>query len=185
MAIYVIVNEGGVVRLTRGAIFSYYEFIHPISPRLTDEAWREMLTGETPPAMPEWTASFTDPKETQPDYISYTPDHLYEGCFTLVQSGFKEGYPEKFTLFQNYPNPFNPETTLCFDLPRQTRIELIVYNLLGQQVKVLFAGLKPAGTHRIRWDGRDSMGRLLPSGIYFYQIRADDFKTVRKMSLIR
>jgi hypothetical protein len=65
LEIFVIVHEGGEIRITRGAIFSYYEFLQPITERLTDETWRQKLTDDTPPSLPEWIDSFMDVSATR------------------------------------------------------------------------------------------------------------------------
>ncbi len=185
LVIYVIVNEGGLIRLTRGAIFSYYEFIQPISQRLTDEVWRQWLTEDIQPPMPEWADSFMDPSEEQPSFIPYSPEHLYDGQFTSIEYTGDKKIPEKIRLYQNYPNPFNPETLIRFDLFEPTQLKLIVYNLLGQPVRILFSGRKPAGTHTIFWDGRDRQGYILPSGNYLYKIETEKVQYTRIMSIIR
>ncbi|MDO9548883.1 MAG: DUF3160 domain-containing protein [Candidatus Marinimicrobia bacterium] len=123
LEIFVIVNEGGTIRLTRGAVFSYYEFCQPINNRLTDEVWRELLAGDTPPAMPEWVASFIDITSPQPNLISESAGNLYSREFNIVDSNDCQ-IPEKIRLLQNYPNPFNPVTTIEFDLPNESYIQL-------------------------------------------------------------
>ncbi|MCK4689268.1 MAG: DUF3160 domain-containing protein, partial [Candidatus Marinimicrobia bacterium] len=110
LEVLVIVNEGGTVRITRGAIFSYYEFIQPIIDRLTDEAWREMLTGDTPPSMPQWVSSFMDTSESHPGYEEFSPDNLFHHEFSGNITEEIKPIPNKMMLSQNYPNPFNPET---------------------------------------------------------------------------
>lgn len=82
-----------------------------------------------------------------------------------------------YRLSQNYPNPFNPETRITYSLKKAGEIDFRVYNILGQEVYRLTAK-KPAGSHELIFDGRS-----LPSGIYFYQLRAGDFTGVRKMIL--
>jgi len=75
--------------------------------------------------------------------------------------------PTKFALDQNYPNPFNPSTIIEFTLPRKAQVELSIYNLLGQRVRVLVDESKTAGRHAVVWDGRDTNGNEIGSGIYF------------------
>jgi hypothetical protein len=185
LIIYVIVNEGGSIRITRGAVFSYYEFIHPISPRLTDEAWRQLLIEGSPPPMPEWAGHFMDPSEEQPPFVTDSPENLYDGHFTSVEIRGDAQVPEKIVLYQNYPNPFNPETAICFDLAQAAELKLIITNLMGQSVRILFSGMKPAGRHTVQWDGRDNQGRVLPSGIYLCKIVTGRYQFVQKMALIR
>ncbi|HFE64999.1 MAG TPA: T9SS type A sorting domain-containing protein [Caldithrix sp.] len=78
--------------------------------------------------------------------------------------------PRMFRLFQNYPNPFNPETTIEYFLPKAVPVQLEIYNLLGQRVRTLVSGQKPAGEHQVSWDGRDYAGREVASGVYFYRL---------------
>ena len=95
------------------------------------------------------------------------------------------GRPEAFALLQNYPNPFNPETEIRYALPRPSAVRLSLFNLTGQQVRVLVDAAQPAGWHRVRWDGRDSAGKRLPSGFYFYHLQADGFSATRRLLLLR
>ncbi len=90
------------------------------------------------------------------------------------------GVPRQFRLDQNYPNPFNPETTIAFEMPHTGHVTLAVYNALGQQVATLMDETRPPGRYQATWNAAG-----LPSGIYFYQIRTDDFQAVRKMVLIK
>ncbi|MCH7859938.1 MAG: T9SS type A sorting domain-containing protein, partial [Candidatus Marinimicrobia bacterium] len=78
--------------------------------------------------------------------------------------------PNEFKLLQNFPNPFNPITTIRFDLPEQTEVNLIVYNILGRVVARLVDDIRPAGYYELRWDGRDRTGRLVSSGIYIVRL---------------
>ncbi|MGH1365554.1 MAG: FlgD immunoglobulin-like domain containing protein [Calditrichia bacterium] len=93
--------------------------------------------------------------------------------------------PVDYSLAQNYPNPFNPETVIRYRLNQQTEVSLQVYNLLGQMVKTLVAGSQDVGEHSVRWDGRDSNGYPVSSGVYLYRLTADEFTATRKMMLVR
>jgi len=93
--------------------------------------------------------------------------------------------PRTHELHQNYPNPFNPVTTIRYELARQVRVRIKVYNLLGQEIKDIFDGHKKAGYHVIQWDGTDSFGNPVGSGIYIYRIIAGEFTRAKKMMLIR
>ena len=184
LEIFVIVNEGGNIRITKGAIFSYYEFKQPISQRLTDEAWREMLISATPPEMPEWVSSFMDVKQSQLEYIQYSPDNLFGKEFTKVETKQTITAPKAMSLSQNYPNPFNPETAIRFELPKISFVTIQVYNTLGQKIRTLIAEQKPVGVHIIKWDGKDDYGRNVSSGVYFYSLETDNFRQVKKMVLL-
>ncbi len=89
--------------------------------------------------------------------------------------------PAEFMLYQNSPNPFNPSCAITFDLPKEEEVTLSVYGLLGQMVRTLLEGAAlRAGRHSVRFDGLE-----LPSGIYFYRLKAGTFISTRKMVLVR
>jgi hypothetical protein len=90
-----------------------------------------------------------------------------------------------FRLEQNYPNPFNPTTTIPYKLPRSSRVNLIIYNNLGQEILTLVNGYQTAGEYQVVWDGRDNQGRPVPSGVYIYRLQGENFSDSRKMMLIR
>jgi len=90
------------------------------------------------------------------------------------------GIPKQFALGQNYPNPFNPSTQFTYDLPKAVRVQLTVYSLLGQEVVRLVDGQQQPGSYRISFDAGN-----LPSGLYFYQLKAGSYSSVRKMLLIK
>lgn len=96
-----------------------------------------------------------------------------------------ENMPTTFELGQNYPNPFNPTTTIQYALPKPAYVELKIYNMLGQVVRMLVEGERGAGYHQAIWDGKDEEGRTVSTGIYLYQIKAGDFVKTMKMSFIK
>ena len=93
--------------------------------------------------------------------------------------------PKEFALHQNYPNPFNPSTKIRYDVPKETRVTLIVYNVIGQEVATLVDEIQSAGYKSVEWDTRATNGREISSGVYFYTMKADDFVVTRKLVLIR
>jgi len=93
-----------------------------------------------------------------------------------------ERIPAKFYLQQNYPNPFNPKTTIEYGLPKDVKLSVTIYNILGQKVSVLVNGKQEAGRYKIQFDAAD-LG--LASGVYFYQIRSKDFVKSYKMLLLK
>jgi len=94
--------------------------------------------------------------------------------------------PEVYALHQNYPNPFNPTTKIKYDLPENTRVTLLIYDIMGRQVRTLFSNLyQEAGYRSIVWNGLDNFGKPLPSGMYFYQIKATNFIKTKKMILLK
>ena len=94
-------------------------------------------------------------------------------------------FPNDFILHQNFPNPFNPTTTLHYNLPENKFVTIIIYNILGKQIKVLVKNKKVAGFKSIRWDATDSMGRPVSAGVYIYQIQAGEFVQTKKMVLLK
>ena len=104
---------------------------------------------------------------------------------TAIDDEPQNGVPVRYGLKQNYPNPFNPSTTIRFSIPVANKVELVVYNILGQKVKTLISENMTAGYHSVTWKGENEQGVQLPSGIYFYRIKAGDFSEVKKMMYIR
>lgn len=99
--------------------------------------------------------------------------------------GERTNRPRSFELSQNYPNPFNGETRIVFTLQKSQPVTLTVYNILGQPVRKLLDGKRPAGKNEASWDGRDERGLSVPSGIYLYKLSTPDEKDVRKMVLLK
>jgi len=93
--------------------------------------------------------------------------------------------PNAFALAQNYPNPFNPTTSIHYNLRQNSRVEMVVYNLLGKKIATLVNTDQNAGSYQITWDGTDMYGNQAASGVYFYKILAGDFVDMKKMILIR
>ena len=93
--------------------------------------------------------------------------------------------PSDFALHGNYPNPFNPATQIRFDLPNKNDINIIIYNMLGQRVKVFSMPNTPAGTHTITWNATNQSGQPLSAGVYLYQMISEDFVQTRKMILLK
>ncbi len=91
-----------------------------------------------------------------------------------------ESVPAEFALYPNYPNPFNENTMIRFSLPRTTHVRLVVYNLLGQEVRLVQYKMLDSGIHHLIFDASG-----LSSGIYIYRLETDDFVSAKKMALIR
>jgi len=93
--------------------------------------------------------------------------------------------PKSFKLEQNHPNPFNPSTEVGFQLPRDSHVKIHIYNLSGQLVKTLVDTEMRLGVHKVTWDGRNSSGEIVPSGVYVMVMQADDFRAERKLMLVK
>ena len=102
----------------------------------------------------------------------------------------KQLLPKHTALLQNYPNPFNPSTWLPYKLATDAPVTISIYNKKGQLVRKLHLGLKTAGNYFTKdkaayWDGTDSLGQSVASGVYFYTLQAGEFRATRKMVIMK
>jgi len=119
--------------------------------------------------------------DTSP-WITFSPATIPDGATSVGKS---EKGVERFDLKQNYPNPFNPTTTIQYSVQQSSHVELRICNTLGQFVRTLVDGFKANGQYSIVWDGRDSFGRQVPSGTYFYTIKTGEFTSAKKMVYVK
>jgi DNA/RNA endonuclease YhcR with UshA esterase domain len=106
---------------------------------------------------------------------------------SIVITGIKDKnlLPDNFELSQNYPNPFNPTTTIQYALPKAANVTLKIYDMLGREVRMLVSGNMNAGYHVIEWDGLNSSGAQVASGMYIYRINAGNFVSAKKMLMLK
>ena len=107
------------------------------------------------------------------------PPEFYEG----VDLDFNQ--PISTRLDQNYPNPFNPKTTIGFTLAASGNVKVVIYNLLGEVVRVLKDDFITPGYYQVQWDGRDVNGGNVCSGVYFYTLESTQFSEKKKMIMLR
>jgi len=88
--------------------------------------------------------------------------------------------PKKYALHQNYPNPFNAKTIINYELPITNEVELAVYDMLGKKIITLVNEVKNAGFHQVAWDASQ-----YASGIFYYQLKAGEFQTIKRMIYIK
>ena len=88
-------------------------------------------------------------------------------------------------LQQNTPNPFNAQTTIAFELPREAEIQLAIYNLSGQRIRMLVNGTRAVGRYSAVWDGTDDAGQAVASGTYLYRLQAGTQVEMRKLLLLK
>jgi hypothetical protein len=93
--------------------------------------------------------------------------------------------PRLFSLAQNCPNPFNPTTKIRFELPQRADVTVEIYNILGETVTTIHAGVLAAGSHELTWDGRSDIGLPVSSGVYLYNLKAGENQAIRKMVLLK
>ena len=102
-----------------------------------------------------------------------------------VRQAVGQVLPGVYALGQNFPNPFNPATTIGYSLPQAESVSLKVYDMAGQMVRHLVEGDQVAGSHQIVWDGLDAAGAPTANGVYIYELRAGEFRALRKMLLLK
>ncbi len=111
--------------------------------------------------------------------IYFAQLQLAKGTVTAVEPA-PVSVPLTFELLQNYPNPFNPTTNIGFRIANSELVTLKVYDVLGREISTLVNEVRPAGVYTIRWDAS-----ALPSGVYFYRLRAGDFIQTKKLVLTK
>ncbi|HYW68004.1 MAG TPA: FlgD immunoglobulin-like domain containing protein, partial [bacterium] len=100
-------------------------------------------------------------------------------------TGIDEELSRSVVFFGAVPNPFNPMTSLHFDLPRDSHVELKVYDVAGHQVRTLASGRLPAGANKVRWNGTDDSGYEVASGTYFARLIVDGQVEIKSLTLVR
>ena len=133
--------------------------------------WQRIEDGPT--SVPWYTDVAVDPDAPDDLYVG-TPLGLYRlrGAINTAVAEDRDATPDAFALGAAYPNPFNAGTVIPVTVPHATHTRVEVHGLLGQRVRVLADGPLGAGTHRLRWNGRDDAGRALGTGVYLVRLRA-------------
>jgi len=118
------------------------------------------------------------------EVIDFAPEFV-PGVIRLDKVG--AGLPKEYGFKGNYPNPFNPKTRISFALPKQAKVTLDIYNILGQKVRTLVNGDMEAGYQSVEWDGTDDNGVGISSGVYLYKLDANqgEFRRVSKMTFLK
>ena len=133
--------------------------------------------------------------EANPNFTNASSFGRLSSSATAVTSRDESELPTGFALAQNFPNPFwsgatsrlagNPETKIAFQLAKPERVELAIFTLTGEKVRTLMAAPLAAGTHTVIWDGKDSSGNNLASGIYLYRLQIGAMQQTKRMLLMR
>ena len=114
----------------------------------------------------------------------------YQRAIELLEAFLAASRPAATRLLANYPNPFNPETWLPYELAKASDVRITIYDTRGHVIRRLDLGHQVAGYYTSRsravyWDGRNALGERVASGIYFYQLEADNTSVVRKMVILK
>ncbi len=130
------------------------------------------------PVEGQWILKLTD--DAAGDYgtmDSWTIEITYANFIGVPQT---ITIPSKFALYQNYPNPFNPVAKIRYDVPRETFVEIKVYDILGREAAVLVNGMQKAGVYTVEFDGSN-----FASGVYFYSMKTESYTDIKKMVLVK
>ena len=97
----------------------------------------------------------------------------------------EELIPDEFALHQNFPNPFNPTTSIQFDLPSQEKVNIVIFDVMGRNIRTLMNENLNAGYHNIQWDAKNDLGESVSAGMYIYILNAGEHRSVKKMVLLK
>ena len=142
--------------------------------------WPTAPNGEGP------TLELIDPMEDNSIAQNWTASADIGGTPGKVNSIFSKirldnnNLPQAYFLYNNYPNPFNPTTVISWQIPGESRVDLTIYNILGEKLATLVSEKQKAGQYKIEFNAAK-----LPSGIYFYRLHAGDYQQVKKMVVIK
>lgn len=179
----------------------------------SDYYWSELQRkiGGNPAQGTGWTTVYSGPTTTWSDHsLNYDPNgdtpvyfrvrvqdiqgkwslwsNIYNtamGTISWKRNAGNTQQVNEYSLGANFPNPFNPETQIQFSLAEDTRVDIVVYDLLGKQVRTLINDIRAQGTHVVTWDGKDNAGKEVASGVYLYRLAAGGFTESKKMILTR
>ena len=143
----------------------------------------DMIENNVTVATLEWTVHVTDGIDTlEANNAPFTV--TIDGGYAM--SVYLESLlPDKFALHQNYPNPFNPITTLLYDLPENSFVNVTIYDMLGRGIRTLVNTTQDAGFKSVIWNATNDFGKPVSAGVYLYQIQAGDFIQTKKMVLLK
>ena len=126
--------------------------------------------------------------EAQTLHVKVTPEHLANAVLPVSLDSI--GKPTQNLLLQNYPNPFNPETWIPYQLAQDSPVSVSIYDSTGKLIRTLSLGFQSAGFYNSQsraayWDGRNTLGEHVASGIYFYQLTTPDFRQTRRLVIVK
>ena len=128
------------------------------------------------------------------DTLFYLPDSCYTGAVPdigrwgvdpALSVNPEERLPEKFVLHPNYPNPFNPSTMISYEIPKESQVTLLIFDITGRLVRHLTHTRQQPGYYCLIWDGKNDYGYDVPSGQYFLLMKTDSFRKTEKMVLLK
>ncbi|PIQ08981.1 MAG: hypothetical protein COW71_08875 [Ignavibacteriales bacterium CG18_big_fil_WC_8_21_14_2_50_31_20] len=163
-----------------GPVYSYHEYTTTNFFRITDTEWSGNYINRS--TRPEWTKI----------YLANIDGNKQESTVSLVTNvddeNNKTNIPKTHIIAQNYPNPFNPSTTISFVVPAKlsnNKTKLTVFNIQGEEVKVLVNHVLPVGNYLVEWNATNNKNNVVTSGIYFYEIKIAEDRFIGKMNFIK
>ena len=170
-------SAGGDMRGKEYHLSSLVAELKVADPRDTDILFLDLLVAYDP-IFPGIEIPATDPVDSLKSLYNE-----WKGIINNVDDFQKKDYD--YCLYQNYPNPFNPSTSILYTLSEKSYVSMKIHDMLGREIRTLFAGDQTAGSHKVEWDGLDDRGGRVPSGIYFYTLTAKGFRETRKLLMLR
>ena len=118
--------------------------------------------------------------DTLTSHVQFNPMSFHD-----VKLDYDTFLPTTFALYQNHPNPFNPITTIRYDLPEDGPVSIIIYDLMGREIKTLVKQVSAPGRYSVNWNGRNQWGKQIASGMYFYRMETPKFQSVKKLIFLK
>ena len=163
-----------------GSVSSYHEYTTTNFERLTDSEWKEVYLTQS--SRPDWVNLYlaNDNGEIMPQNTSLITDVTKEGTGNKI--------PDKYLVAQNFPNPFNPSTVISYNIPQHLnnkKVKLSIHSITGELISTLVNTELPSGNYLTKWDGNNSTGQKVSSGIYFYNLIVGSETFIGKMNLVK
>jgi len=124
--------------------------------------------------------SFAYHSDTLASHVQFNPMSFHD-----VSLDYDTFLPTTFALYQNHPNPFNPITTIRYDLSEDGPVSIIIYDLMGREIKTLVKQVSAPGRYSVNWNGRNQWGKQIASGMYFYRMETPKFQSVKKLIFLK
>ncbi|MFQ6608280.1 MAG: FlgD immunoglobulin-like domain containing protein [Fidelibacterota bacterium] len=169
-------------------LYDTHTFVIPCP--ITSYHDEDFSTGSGKDIVKYWVKA-VDNRSQESSGSSNTVQARGESWIQWRQTVYEEGIPEEYSLTMNFPNPFNPATTIRYDLPEASYVSLVIYDILGREVRTILDNREEAGFKSVIWDGKDNSGNMASTGIYIYTLKARSqeskktFHKTRKMVLLR
>ena len=162
-----------------GSIFTQEYEGDTSSVSITGYEWAVLMTNQN---LDRWTLQYNVKASDEEYEVVKEGEFVFQNTSLSVDRNIT---PLTFNLYQNYPNPFNPITTLKYDLPEDSFVDVTVYDMLGNVVNNLVNKNQNSGSKLVQWDATNNQGELVSAGVYLYKIKAGDFSQTRKMILLK